>query len=93
MKILVVDDDQLAGEMITAILHESGHQVVQTEDAMQALEVLSQQADIELILSDLNMPFISGLELYHELKEQGSTLPFILLTGDNPEPILAAEPG
>ncbi|HHX34994.1 MAG TPA: response regulator [Gammaproteobacteria bacterium] len=92
MRILVVDDDQLVGEMVSAILEDLGHQVLLAENAVEAMEVLSQQADVELIISDLNMPLISGIELYRELKDQGSKLPFILLTGDDPEPVLAQEP-
>lgn len=93
MQILVVDDDLLAGEMTTAVLEDLGYKVFQAENAVEAMEVLNQQPDIELIVSDLNMPMISGIELYRELKEQGSKLPFILLTGDEPEKILAEEPG
>ncbi len=93
MQILVVDDDLLAGEMTTAVLEDLGYKVFQAENAVEAMEVLNQQPDIELIVSDLNMPMISGIEFYRELKEQGSKLPFILLTGDEPEKILAEEPG
>lgn len=93
MQILVVDDDLLVGEMTTAVLEDLGYKVFQAENAVEAMEVLNQQPDIELIVSDLNMPMISGIELYRELKEQGSKLPFILLTGDEPEKILAEEPG
>lgn len=93
MQILVVDDDQLAGEMTSAVLEDLGYRIFQAENAVEAMEVLNQQPDIELIISDLNMPLISGIELYRELKEQGYRLPFILLTGDDPEKILAEEPG
>lgn len=92
MHILVVDDDPLASEMIVAVLEDQGHQVFQAEHAMQALEILGQQASIELIVSDMNMPLMSGVELFRELQEQGSQLPFILLTGDDPEAARAQEP-
>ncbi len=93
MQILVVDDDLFAGEMTTAVLEDQGYQVFQAENAIEGMEVLNQQPGIALIVSDLNMPLISGIEFYRELKEQGSTLPFILLTGDEPEKALAKEPG
>lgn len=92
MQVLVVDDDVLAGEMTTAVLHELGHQVVQAENAIEAMELLNEHTHIELIVSDLNMPMISGIEFYRELREQGSKLPFILLTGDEPARALALEP-
>lgn len=93
MQVLVVDDDVLAGEMTTAVLEDLGHQVFQAENAIDAMELLNQHTQIELIVSDLNMPMISGIEFYRELKEQGSALPFILLTGDDPAKALANEPG
>ncbi|HKM38042.1 MAG TPA: response regulator [Thiopseudomonas sp.] len=92
MQILVVDDDLFAGEMTTAVLEDQGYQVFQAENAIEGMEVLNQQPGIELIVSDLNMPLISGIEFYRELKEQGSALPFILLTGDEPEKALEKEP-
>ncbi len=93
MQVLVVDDDQLAGEMITAVLEDLGHQVFQAENALHAMELLNQQAAIELIVSDLNMPLMNGIEFFRELNEQGLNLPFILLSGDDPEVLRAKEPG
>ncbi len=92
MQILVVDDDLFAGEMTTAVLEDQGYQVFQAENAIEGMEILNQQPGIALIVSDLNMPLVSGIEFYRELLEQGSTLPFILLTGDEPEQALAKEP-
>lgn len=92
MQILVVDDDQLAGEMITAVLEDQGYQVFQAENALHAIELLGQQSAIELIVSDLNMPLMSGIELFHELREQGLNLPFILLSGDDPVALRVKEP-
>lgn len=93
MQILVVDDDQLAGEMVTAVLEDLGHCVFQAEHALQAMELLNQHSDIELIVSDLNMPLMNGIELFRELKEQGLDLPFILLSGSEPDTLRAQEPG
>ena len=92
MQILVVDDDQLAGEMVTAVLEDLGYQVFQVENALQALELLNQQPAIDLIVSDLNMPLMSGIELFRELNEQGLNLPFILLSGDDPAALRVKEP-
>ncbi len=92
MRILVVDDDPLAGEMTAAILESVGHDPVVAEDAVDAMTKLAAESDIALILSDLNMPLINGIELFRELRAQGSTRPFILLTGDEPEGPLRLEP-
>ncbi|GLR65184.1 response regulator [Marinospirillum insulare] len=92
MQVLVVDDDPLAAEMIAFVLEDQGYQVYQAENAVAALELLNEQPAIELVVSDMNMPLVSGVELYRELKSQGRNLPFILLTGDDPEAARAEEP-
>jgi CheY-like chemotaxis protein len=92
MKILVVDDDAMAGEMTGAVLEGMGHEVVLAEDGVDAAGKLNADGAIELIVSDMNMPMISGIDLFRELREQGSTLPFILLTGDESDGLLAQEP-
>lgn len=94
MQVLVVDDDPLAAEMIAAVLEEQEYQPLITDNAMAAMEALNAQGDaIGLIVSDMNMPLMSGVELFQELRQQGNQLPFILLTGDDPEQARALEPG
>jgi len=92
MRILVVDDDAMAGEITGAILEELGHEVILAEDGMAAASKINADEAIEMIISDMNMPMISGIDLFRELREQGCALPFILLTGDKPEKLLAEEP-
>ena len=92
MRILVVDDDSLAGEMIGAVLEEMGHEAILSEDGVDAADKLNSESDIEMIISDMNMPMVSGLDLFRELREQGNTLPFILLTGDAQDGLRASEP-
>ncbi len=92
MKILVVDDDALAGEMTAAVLEGLGHEVLLADNGIEAAERINADGAIALVVSDMNMPLVSGIDLFRELRTQGSTLPFILLTGDEPEGLLAQEP-
>ena len=92
MNILVVDDDPLAAAMVAAVLEGLGHSVLQAENAIDAAEQLNAHSDIALVVSDMNMPMVSGIDLFRELRAQGNLLPFILLTGDAPEGLLAQEP-
>jgi CheY-like chemotaxis protein len=92
MKILVVDDDSMAAEMTGAVVEGMGHDVLLAEDGIAAADTLNANPDIEMVISDMNMPMVSGIDLFRELREQGSTLPFILLTGDEPEGLLVQEP-
>ncbi|GGC94027.1 response regulator [Vreelandella lutescens] len=93
MRILVVDDDPLAGEMIGALLEFQGYDVLLANDAMEAISQLDAHDTIALIVSDMHMPLVSGIELLNMLREQGVTLPFILLTGDTPDETLRQTPG
>ena len=93
MRILIVDDDPLAGEMTQAILEEAGHDCLFAANGLEALEHLADETPFELVVSDLHMPLLSGLELFREIREQGLDLPFVLLTGDDPEPLRAQTPG
>lgn len=93
MKILVVDDDPLAGGMTGAILEEAGHEAILAEHGVEALELLNAHPDVAMVVSDQNMPMVSGVELFAELRSQGVTLPFILLTGDDPQRWVQQAPG
>jgi CheY-like chemotaxis protein len=92
MRILVVDDDPLAGEMTVAILEGLEYEALLAESGPEAAEILSEDQLFDLILSDLNMPLVSGIDLFRELRSQGVKIPFILLTGDDPEGPLKEEP-
>jgi CheY-like chemotaxis protein len=92
MKILVVDDDALAGEMTAAVLEGLGHEYVLAENGVEAMDRLSADGPFDLIISDMNMPLVSGIDLFREVRGQGVEMPFILLTGDDPEGPRAEEP-
>ena len=63
MKILVVEDDLLSREAIVEFLSdEMEHEIVSAEDANRALEFLSENR-FQLIVSDIKMPGVSGIEL------------------------------
>jgi CheY-like chemotaxis protein len=92
MRILLVDDDAMAGEMTGAILEDLGYQVVLAENGVDAASIFSDPEEFDMVISDMNMPMISGIDLFHEFREQGINIPFILLTGDNVEDMLIQEP-
>lgn len=92
MQILVVDDDPFAGEMIKLTLEALDYDVLLVEHALAAIEQLQAEQPIELIISDMNMPMISGIEFFQTLRGQGIVTPFILLTGDDPAPLQQQEP-
>lgn len=80
-KILVVDDDPFIREVLAAILEEEGYGLDTAEDGVEALEKFSADPAVGLIVSDMNMPRMGGLELIGKIRESGRGVPVILLTG------------
>jgi CheY-like chemotaxis protein len=94
MHILIVDDDPFAGAMAEAILDADGHDCMLVESGIEALEAIGDaQKGFDLVVSDMHMPLLSGLDLFREMRERGISIPFVLLTGDDPEPLGAQAPG
>lgn len=82
---LVVDDEEILRDLVTEIMELDGFQVTTCVDGRQALEYLRQTPDdISLVVTDLEMPAMTGPELIHALREQGSQVPIILMSG-NPQ--------
>lgn len=90
--ILVVDDDEFTAELTGMILEAAGYGVVIAVGGMEAMEKIAQEPTIRMVVSDMNMPFIDGVQLFAELREHGYNQPFVLLTGDEAAPLRAAHP-
>lgn len=79
MRILVVEDTQVLGQAICERLTSLGHGVDLIEDGQRADELLKYQA-VDLILLDLNLPGISGLQLLQKLRQREDDTPVLILT-------------
>ena len=84
MKILVADDSRVMRQIVIRTLRQAGfddHDVVEAENGRDALaKVGSEQPD--LVLSDWNMPEMTGLECLQALRASGSTVPFGFVTSE-----------
>ncbi len=78
-KILVVDDDQGIRELLEILLAGEGHEVVGVQDAIRALNICRKKG-FELIITDLKMPRMDGLEFIKAVKEILPDAMFILVT-------------
>lgn len=81
--LLVVDDDAFVSEMLADILSGEGYQVETAAHGREALAKLEEQPEISLVISDMNMPEMSGLELIEAIRERESEVPIIILTGNS----------
>lgn len=82
-KILVVDDDPFMTEILSFVLQSSGYDVETAANGVEAFEKCLFDPEIGLIVSDLNMPEMGGLELIGRLREGGASIPVIILTGSD----------
>ena len=83
--ILVVDDEETVRESLAAILEREGYRVFQAESGDEGLRVLKETPGIQLVISDHNMPGMSGIELLKLVRERYPNVTRIMLTGD-PDP-------
>lgn len=77
MKILVVEDDTLIREGLSEFLSESGYSIIQAKDGKEALEKFN--TDIRLVILDIQIPYINGLDVLKEIRKE-SDLPVLILT-------------
>jgi two-component system chemotaxis response regulator CheY len=84
MKILIADDSRAMRMIVTRTLRQaglSGHELIEAEDGRQALDLVFEKAP-DLILSDWNMPEMTGIEFLKALRAKGSSTPFCFVTSE-----------
>jgi len=94
MKILIVDDSRVMRQIVVRTLRQagySGHDLVEAENGRAGLEAVVAQAP-DLVLSDWNMPEMTGIEMLQALRAGGQTVPFGFVTSEgSPEMVTRAE--
>ncbi len=79
MRLLLVEDDKALGEGLRLGLRQDGYTVDWLEDGASALHALLSE-DFDLLVLDLGLPRMSGLQVLRELRRSGSALPVLILT-------------
>ncbi|MFN5515944.1 MAG: winged helix-turn-helix domain-containing protein [Cyanobacteriota bacterium] len=85
-RILVVEDEEVIRQMLVLALQEEGYDVLWAEDGRSALaliqdiEAVSNQPPIDLMLLDLMLPQVNGLDICRTLRYQGNTLPILIVS-------------
>src|SRR5262245_21221995 len=78
-KILVVDDERSIRELLEIFLKKEGFQVTSASSAEQGLQLIK-SSEFDLVISDIKMADMNGIELLRAVREHGFTGQFILLT-------------
>lgn len=81
--VLVVDDHDATRQTIARMLEAGGFSVRQASSGTEALQRLATERDeIDLVLSDVTMPGMSGIDLSYQIREQYPTVPVAIVSGD-----------
>ena len=86
MKILIVDDDRTTRKLLSLFLKGSGFEIATAENGLEAIEKLGAET-FHLVLTDLNMPYMDGIEFIRTMKSNPETarIPVLMITTETDE--------
>jgi len=79
-QILLIDDDEFTLTLMRTILLETGYIVFSTADGPQGIEIFKQRRP-DLVILDLGLPTMSGLDVLREIRESDSAAKVVVVTG------------
>jgi CheY-like chemotaxis protein len=88
--VLLIEDDPFTGETLCSMLEASGHTVTWARDGKKAMVLLEGGEAFDLVITDILMPDMDGLESIQYLKRERPGLPVIAMTGQVDTPYLRA---
>ena len=90
-KVLVVDDEKDVRDLAEYFLSNAGYKMILAEDGQQAFKLYSENKDtIDVIVSDVQMPLMNGMELYKKVREIDH-VPFVFITGSGEVDLLTKD--
>lgn len=87
MKILVAEDEPIMLKTIALRLKKDGHEIITTDNGREALSLIAEQSP-DLIITDIMMPYASGLEIVGTVKQLGKKTPIIVLSAMGQENVV-----
>ena len=86
--ILVVDDDDEVRELVSEYLRDFGYLILEAPSAAAALAIVDTHSEVDLVITDIRMPEMTGLELAARFAERGRPRKIIFMSGYfSPQPI------
>jgi PAS domain S-box-containing protein len=80
LKILIAEDDETSGELISIHVRKFGKEIINVQNGREAVEACRNNTDIDLILMDIQMPELSGYEATHQIRQFNTEVIVIALT-------------
>ena len=82
--VLVIDDSETIRALVAQVLRQSGYEVIEAADGlMGAFAIRERGAELSLVICDINMPRLDGLEMLEILRGQHPNLPILMLTTES----------
>jgi two-component system, chemotaxis family, chemotaxis protein CheY len=90
-KILVVDDSRTVRQQVGAVLTEAGYEVVPASDGVEGAEAIGRTPDLALVICDVNMPNMSGIDMLALVKQdpKNAGLNVLMLTTEGQPEVIA----
>ncbi|MYZ46000.1 response regulator [Schauerella aestuarii] len=85
ISVLAVDDEPLILDLLVESLRELGFQPVAASDGTRAVQVLAEGNAVDLLITDLQMPGMDGVELARKAREQRPNIPVLFISGYSPQ--------
>ena len=81
-KILIVEDDLVAVDVLAEMLEGVGHTILRAGNAVAGLNLLAgSRAEIDMVIVDLVLPDLSGIQLIERIREKRPTMPIVVISG------------
>lgn len=80
IKVLLVEDDKMARKRLKRVIEKEGYEVIAAQDGLEGLELFKSERP-DVVITDVKMPKIDGIEVMHRIKEMSKTTEVILITG------------
>jgi two-component system, chemotaxis family, chemotaxis protein CheY len=90
---LIVDDSSTMRKIISRSLRQAGlpvDEIYEAADGVEALHLLATGCVVDLILSDINMPNMDGIEFVTQARKTGNSTPIVMITTEGGEDVIAA---
>jgi two-component system chemotaxis response regulator CheY len=94
-KVLIIDDSASVRRQVSAVLVQAGFEVLEAMDGLDGAEQIRAETDLGLVICDVNMPQLNGLDMLESLKEEIALrgLPVVMLTTEGQPDAMARAKG
>lgn len=89
-KVMVVDDSQTVRQQVGIALTQAGFDVLEAVDGEDGLQKIKSSSDVAMVICDVNMPRMNGIEFVQAMAKRQSNVPIVMLTTEG-RPELVAE--